>query len=282
MEKPEETIASGSAKEPARQQELPLAVVDGNPISEVPADLYIPPDALEVILEAFEGPLDLLLYLIKRQNLDILDIQVADITRQYMEYINLINELQFELAAEYLVMAAVLTEIKSRMLLPRQQDAQEDETDPRAELIRKLQEYERFKEAAIDINHMPRMNRDFWVASAEAPESDKPRPMPQVELQEMLVELARVLKRAENFASHHVALEPLSTRERMSDILEKVNQANGQFVPFLSLFSVEEGRSGVVVTFIAMMELLKESLLDIVQTEPYSPIHVRIAGVVSV
>ena len=282
MEKPEETIASGSAKEPARQQELPLAVVDGNPISEVPADLYIPPDALEVILEAFEGPLDLLLYLIKRQNLDILDIQVADITRQYMEYINLINELQFELAAEYLVMAAVLTEIKSRMLLPRQEDAQEDETDPRAELIRKLQEYERFKEAAIDINHMPRMNRDFWVASAEAPESDKPRPMPQVELQEMLVELARVLKRAENFASHHVALEPLSTRERMSDILEKVNQANGQFVPFLSLFSIEEGRSGVVVTFIAMMELLKESLLDIVQTEPYSPIHVRIAGVVSV
>ena len=282
MEKPEETIASGSAKEPARQQELPLAVVDGNPISEVPADLYIPPDALEVILEAFEGPLDLLLYLIKRQNLDILDIQVADITRQYMEYINLINELQFELAAEYLVMAAVLTEIKSRMLLPRQEDTQEDETDPRAELIRKLQEYERFKEAAIDINHMPRMNRDFWVASAEAPESDKPRPMPQVELQEMLVELARVLKRAENFASHHVALEPLSTRERMSDILEKVNQANGQFVPFLSLFSVEEGRSGVVVTFIAMMELLKESLLDIVQTEPYSPIHVRIAGVASV
>ena len=282
MEKPEETIASGSAKEPARQQELPLAVVDGNPISEVPADLYIPPDALEVILEAFEGPLDLLLYLIKRQNLDILDIQVADITRQYMEYINLINELQFELAAEYLVMAAVLTEIKSRMLLPRQEDAQEDETDPRAQLIRKLQEYERFKEAAIDINHMPRMNRDFWVASAEAPESDKPRPMPQVELQEMLVELARVLKRAENFSSHRVALEPLSARERMSDILEKVNQANGQFVPFLSLFSIEEGRPGVVVTFIAMMELLKESLLDIVQTEPYSPIHVRISGVVSV
>jgi segregation and condensation protein A len=282
MEKPEETIASGSAKEPARQQELPLAVVDGNPISEVPADLYIPPDALEVILEAFEGPLDLLLYLIKRQNLDILDIQVADITRQYMEYINLINELQFELAAEYLVMAAVLTEIKSRMLLPRQEDAQEDETDPRAQLIRKLQEYERFKEAAIDINHMPRMNRDFWVASAEAPESDKPRPMPQVELQEMLVELARVLKRAENFSSHRVALEPLSARERMSDILEKVNQANGQFVPFLSLFSIEEGRPGVVVTFIAMMELLKESLLDIVQTEPYSPIHVRIAGVASV
>ena len=281
MEKPEETIASGSAKEPARQQELPLAVVDGNPISEVPADLYIPPDALEVILEAFEGPLDLLLYLIKRQNLDILDIQVADITRQYMEYINLINELQFELAAEYLVMAAVLTEIKSRMLLPRQEDAQEDETDPRAQLIRKLQEYERFKEAAIDINHMPRMNRDFWVASAEAPESDKPRPMPQVELQEMLVALARVLKRAENFTSHHVALEPLSTRERMSDILEKVNQASGQFVPFLSLFSIEEGRSGVVVTFIAMMELIKESLLDIVQTEPYSPIHVRVAGAVS-
>ena len=267
--------------EPVRQQELPLAVVDGNPITEVPADLYIPPDALEVILEAFEGPLDLLLYLIKRQNLDILDIRVADITKQYMEYIDLMNELQFELAAEYLVMAAVLTEIKSRMLLPRQEEVEEDEDDPRAQLIRKLQEYERFKEAAMDINDMPRMNRDFWVASAEAPVSDKPRPMPQVELQEMLVELARVLKRAENFTSHHIALEPLSTRERMSDILEKVNQANGQFVPFLTLFSVEEGRSGVVVTFIAMMELIKESLLDIVQTEPYSPIHVRIAGEVS-
>ncbi|HAK51320.1 MAG TPA: segregation/condensation protein A [Gammaproteobacteria bacterium] len=278
MEKPEETVQPNEPKEPIRQQELPLAVVDGNPITEVPADLYIPPDALEVILEAFEGPLDLLLYLIKRQNLDILDIRVADITRQYMEYIDLMGELQFELAAEYLVMAAVLTEIKSRMLLPRQEEAEEDEDDPRAQLIRKLQEYERFKEAAMDINDMPRMNRDFWVASAEAPVSDKPRPMPQVELQEMLVELARVLKRAENFTSHHIALEPLSTRERMSDILEKVNQANGQFVPFLTLFSVEEGRSGVVVTFIAMMELIKESLLDIVQTEPYSPIHVRIAG----
>ena len=281
MEKPEETIVSDSAKELARQQELPLAVVDGNPISEVPADLYIPPDALEVILEAFEGPLDLLLYLIKRQNLDILDIQVADITHQYMEYIDLINELQFELAAEYLVMAAVLTEIKSRMLLPREEEVEEDEVDPRAELIRKLQEYERFKEVAVDINHMPRMNRDFWLGSAEAPVSDKPRPMPQVELQEMLVALARVLKRAENFTSHHVALEPLSTRERMSDILEKVNQASGQFVPFLSLFSIEEGRSGVVVTFIAMMELIKESLLDIVQTEPYSPIHVRVSEAVS-
>ena len=278
MEKPEETVQPNEPKEPIRQQELPLAVVDGNPITEVPADLYIPPDALEVILEAFEGPLDLLLYLIKRQNLDILDIRVADITRQYMEYIDLMGELQFELAAEYLVMAAVLTEIKSRMLLPRQEEAEEDEDDPLAQLIRKLQEYERFKEAAMDINDMPRMNRDFWVASAEAPVSDKPRPMPQVELQEMLVELARVLKRAENFTSHHIALEPLSTRERMSDILEKVNQANGQFVPFLTLFSVEEGRSGVVVTFIAMMELIKESLLDIVQTEPYSPIHVRIAG----
>ena len=281
MEKPEETIVLDSAKELARQQELPLAVVDGNPISEVPADLYIPPDALEVILEAFEGPLDLLLYLIKRQNLDILDIQVADITHQYMEYIDLINELQFELAAEYLVMAAVLTEIKSRMLLPREEEVEEDEVDPRAELIRKLQEYERFKEVAVDINHMPRMNRDFWLGSAEAPVSDKPRPMPQVELQEMLVALARVLKRAENFTSHHVALEPLSTRERMSDILEKVNQASGQFVPFLSLFSIEEGRSGVVVTFIAMMELIKESLLDIVQTEPYSPIHVRVSEAVS-
>ena len=262
--------------EALRQQELPFAVVAGEPMTDVPTDLYIPPDALEVILEAFEGPLDLLLYLIRRQNLDILEIKVADVTQQYMDYIELMGELQFELAAEYLVMAALLTEIKSRMLLPRQEDDEQEEDDPRAELIRRLQEYERFKEAAQDINAVPRVNRDFWVAGADAPESDKPRLLPEVQLQEMLIELSRVLKRAENFTNHHIALEPLSTRERMSDVLESVNRAGDQFIPFMSLFTPEEGRAGVVVTFLAVMELVKESLLEIVQTDPFAPIHVKV------
>jgi segregation and condensation protein A len=262
--------------EPLRQQELPFAVVAGEPMTDVPTDLYIPPDALEVILEAFEGPLDLLLYLIRRQNLDILEIRVADVTQQYMDYIELMDELQFELAAEYLVMAALLTEIKSRMLLPRQEEDEQEEDDPRAELIRRLQEYERFKEAAQDINAVPRVNRDFWVAGADAPETDKPRPLPEVQLQEMLIELSRVLKRAENFTSHQIALEPLSTRERMSDILESVNRSGDQFLPFMSLFTPEEGRAGIIVTFLAVMELVKESLLEIIQTEPFAPIHVKV------
>jgi len=265
----------------AHQEEMPFAIVDGRPMTQLPLDLYIPPDALEVILEAFEGPLDLLLYLIRRQNLNILDIKVAEITRQYMEYIDMMKELQFELAAEYLVMAAVLAEIKSRMLLPRQSEEEQDEDDPRAELIRKLQEYERFKQAAMDIDSLDRMNRDYWVASASAPAIDKPKPLPDVQLQEMLVVLSRVLKRAERFASHHISMEPLSTRERMSSILDRVHNSGGQFVPFVSLFTTAEGRAGVIVTFLAVMELIKESLIEIVQREPYSPIHVK-AGTSSV
>ncbi|MCB1693675.1 MAG: segregation/condensation protein A [Pseudomonadales bacterium] len=261
-----------------RQEEMPFAIVEGRPMTQLPLDLYIPPDALEVILEAFEGPLDLLLYLIKRQNLDILDIRVAEITRQYMEYIDLMKELQFELAAEYLVMAAVLAEIKSRMLLPRQADGEEDEDDPRAELIRKLQEYERFKQAAIDIDALSRNEREFWVGSADVPKIEKPKPLPDVHLQEMLIVLAKVLKRAEQFASHHVKLEPLSTRQRMSSILDRVHNARDQFVPFASLFEVTEGRAGVIVTFLAMMELIKESLLEIVQSGPFAPIHVKARG----
>ncbi len=263
------------------QTEMPFAVVEGTPMTQLPLDLYIPPDALEVILEAFEGPLDLLLYLIKRQNLDILDIQVSEITRQYIEYIDLMKELQFELAAEYLVMAAVLAEIKSRMLLPRSEEDEEDEDDPRAELIRRLQEYERFKEAAVNIDEMPRLNRNFWVAMAEAPDTKIARPLPDVQLQDLLIELSRVLKRAENFSSHHISLEPLSTRERMSQILDSVSRtalsatAGERFVPFASLFTVEEGRSGVIVTFIAVMELIKEGLVEIVQSEPFAPIHVK-------
>jgi segregation and condensation protein A len=257
------------------QAEMPFAVVEGKPVSQLPLDLYIPPDALEVILEAFEGPLDLLLYLIRRQNLDILEIKVAEITEQYMEYIDLMDDLHFELAAEYLVMAAVLAEIKSRMLLPRQSEDDLDEEDPRAELVRRLQEYERFKEAALNVDELPRLNRDFWLAVADAPKLEKARPLPEVELQDLLIELSRVLKRAENFSSHHINLEPLSTRERMTQILESVSGRGDQFTPFSSLFTVEEGRSGVIVTFIAVMELIKESLIEIVQSEPYAPIHVK-------
>ena len=254
---------------------MPFAIVEGRPVAQVPMDLYIPPDALEVILEAFEGPLDLLLYLIKRQNLDILEIKVAEITQQYMDYIDLMEDIQLELAAEYLVMAAVLAEIKSRMLLPRQSELEEEEDDPRAELIRRLQEYERFKDAAMDIDAMKRANRDFWLASADAPSIERQKPLPDVRLQEMLLVLARVLKRAESYASHRVQLEPLSMRERMSRILDQVQQAGDQFVPFVALFTIEEGRSGVIVTFLAVMELLKELSLEIVQAEPFAPIHIK-------
>jgi segregation and condensation protein A len=262
---------------PERQSELPLALVDGKPFTKMPGDLYIPPDALEVFLEAFEGPLDLLLYLIKRQNLDILNIQVADITAQYMQYIDLMKDLQFELAAEYLVMAAMLAEIKSRMLLPRQTEQEEDESDPRAELIRRLQEYERFKSAAIAVDELPRSNRDFWIAKADTPASEKQKPLPEVQLQEMLVVLAGVLKRSDSYASHHIRLEPLSTRERMSQILQRIQNKGDSFLSFISLFDSEEGRSGLIVTFIASLELIKESRIELVQTEPFAPIHVRVA-----
>ncbi len=263
------------AETTSRQGEMPFAIVEGKPMSQLPLDLYIPPDALEVFLEAFEGPLDLLLYLIRKQNLDILEIKVAEITRQYMEYIDLMSDLQFELAAEYLVMAAVLAEIKSRMLLPRQSEGDEDEDDPRAELVRRLQEYERFKTAALDIDDIPRMNRDYWVAAADAPVMNKEKPLPEIQLKEMLLVLAKVLKRAESYGHHQIQLEPLSTRERMSHILDSVSKAGDQFVPFISLFDLEEGRKGLIVTFIALMELIKESLVEIVQSEPFAPIHVK-------
>ncbi|MFT4633369.1 MAG: segregation and condensation protein A [Candidatus Pseudothioglobus sp.] len=274
VEETQPASATG-ASDGARQSEMPFAMVDGKPMTSMPMDLYIPPDALEVFLEAFEGPLDLLLYLIKRQNLDILDIKVAEITRQYMDYIGLMTGTQFELAAEYLVMAAVLAEIKSRMLLPRQVDAEAEEDDPRAELIRRLQEYERFKQAAMDVDGLKRMHRDFWVASADVPMVEREKAQPEVDLREMLLALAKVLKRAENFTSHRIAPETLSTRERMSAILDQVQQAGDQFVAFSALFDAEEGRGGVVVTFLAVMELIKESLLEIVQTEAFAPIHVK-------
>ncbi len=256
-----------------QQGEMPFAIVMGQEMTELPKDLYIPPQALEVILEAFEGPLDLLLYLIRRQNLDILDIGVAEITNQYMQYVELMDAMQFELAAEYLLMAAMLAEIKSRMLLPRSSEVEEDEDDPRANLIRRLQEYERFKQAAEEIDALPRVERDTWVAKVEPPDLKRDRPLPDLEMRELLVALGEVLKRADMYESHQIQRESLSTRERMSDVLEVLRASN--FVPFVSLFKAEEGRLGVVVTFLAIMELIKESLVEIVQTEAFGPIHVK-------
>ena len=258
------------------QVEMPFAVVDGEPMTQLPQDLYIPPHALEVFLEAFEGPLDLLLYLIKRQNLDVLNIPIAQITHQYMKYIEVMRELQLELAAEYLVMAAMLAEIKSRMLLPRPVSQGDEEEDPRAELVRRLQEYERYKQAAEDIDELPRMERDVFQASAEMCERKVVRIQPNVELKDLLASLQDVLARAEMFAHHHVQRERLSVRQRMSDILSGLTPDS--FVDFSRLFKPEEGRLGVVVTFIALLELIRESLVDLVQSEPFAPIHVKAKG----
>lgn len=256
------------------QSEMPFAMVYGKAYTNIPKDLYIPPDALEVFLEAFEGPLDLLLYLIRRQNIDILEIDVSEITSQYVAYVEIMDAMQFELAAEYLVMAAMLAEIKSRMLLPRSEiiDEEEDE-DPRATLIRRLQEYERFKQAAEDIEELPRQHRDFHVGQAKAPDRNLTRPDPDVDLKELLLALSEVLRRADMFISHHVERERLSTRERMGQVLDRLK--GKQFVPFVSLFVVSEGRLGVVVTFLAVLELMKESLVEIVQSEEFGPIHVK-------
>jgi segregation and condensation protein A len=271
------TEAPLAEREPGPQQgELPFAVVQGEAITTLPHDLYIPPDALEVFLEAFEGPLDLLLYLIKRQNLDVLDIPIAEITRQYMEYIELMRDLRLELAAEYLVMAAMLAEIKSRMLLPRPVEAEGDEEDPRAELVRRLQEYERFKQAAEDMDVLPRLERDIFPASAEVTDRRVVKIEPEVNLKELLLAFKDVLTRAELFSHHQVQLEPLSVRERMSLVLGAVRA--DQFTPFGALFDVEEGRMGVVVTLLAILELIKESLLELVQAEPFGPIHVKAAA----
>ena len=258
---------------PPKQAEMPFAVIEGEPLTELPRDLYIPPQALEVFLEAFEGPLDLLLYLIRRQNLNILDIPIAEITRQYMEYIEVMQELELELAGEYLLMAAMLAEIKSRMLLPRTHREQEEEEHPRAELVRRLQEYERFKKAAEDIDALQRLERDAWIATAEVTERKVVRLVPQVTLQEMLVAFKEVLARSAMFAHHHVQRERLSVRERMSEILASLRASS--FGEFIKLFRPEEGRMGVTVTFIAILELAREGLLEIVQADAYAPIHVR-------
>jgi segregation and condensation protein A len=261
--------------EQPQQEEMPFAVVQGAPVTTLPKDLYIPPDALEVFLEAFEGPLDLLLYLIRRQNLEVLDIPIAEITRQYMEYIELMKELRLELAAEYLVMAAMLAEIKSRMLLPRPQEAEEDEEDPRAELVRRLQEYERFKQAAEDLDALPQLGRDVLAAQVEVADKKVARPEPSVSLEEILLAFKDVLARAEMFSHHHIQREPLSVRERMSRVLGDLS--TDKFSEFTALFAVEEGRMGVVVTFLALLELIKESLIELIQSEPFGPIYVKAA-----
>jgi len=256
-----------------QQQEMPLALVRGQPVLQMPQDLYIPPDALEVILEAFEGPLDLLLYLIRRQNLDILDIPIAEITRQYVEYIELMHELRLELAADYLVMAAMLAEIKSRLLLPRPPLEEGIEDDPRAELVRRLQEYERFKKAAEEIEAMPRQDRDFSVASAFVVDRNVIRLPPPVELRELLLALKDVLKRAELTGRHAIQREALSVRNRMSDVLKALG--DGEFHPFERLFNASEGRLGIIVTFLALLELAKEHLIELMQSEPLAPIYLK-------
>lgn len=252
----------------------PFATVLGRQWLELPHDLYIPPDALEIFLDAFEGPLDFLLYLIKKQNLDILDIPISKITEQYLEYIRLMEGLRFELAAEYLVMAATLAEIKSRMLLPQPPSIDGEESDPRAELVRRLQEYERYKKAAEHIDQLPRMERDTVKAYVHLPDLPQQRQWPNVELKELLLAFQEVLKRASLMKTHLIRLEPLSVRERMSLILNVLGQ-DGKLVVFQQLFTLTEGRAGVVVSFLAVLELLRNSAIEMVQAEPFSTIYLR-------
>lgn len=258
----------------ARQAEA-LGRLYDEPIVELPEDLYIPPEALRVFLEAFEGPLDLLLYLIRRHNLDILNVDVAAITHQYIAYIELMSSLEIELAGEYLLMAATLAEIKSRSLLPRPpKDGDDDEEeDPRAELIRRLQAYERLKQAAETLGELPRLGRDWFPARAALPPLESRVVHPDVELNELLSALADIMRRAELNQSHQISREALSTRERMLAIMERLEHQ--RYTPFEALFCLEEGRAGVVVTFMAILELAKEAMIEIVQNAPLSPIHVR-------
>jgi len=251
----------------------PIAMVDGEAVVELPQDLYIPPDALEIFLDTFEGPLDLLLYLIKKQNLDILNIPIADITEQYMQYIGLMETMRFELAAEYLLMAAMLAEIKSRMLLPRVDEDGDDEADPRAELIRRLQDYERIKEGAENLDILPRMLRENFQLAVVPPVIERETPLPDITLQELLLAFRDVAQRARLAEHHNIGRELLSVRARMTAVLSSLRV--GQFCEFSTLFNPEEGRLGVVVTFLAMLELCKEGLVDVVQSEPYAPIYLK-------
>ncbi len=259
-----------------QQEEMPFALVMGTPLTTPPKDLYIPPDALEVFLEAFEGPLDLLLYLIKRQNLDILDIPIARITEQYMTYIEMMQGMKLELAAEYLLMAAMLAEIKSRMLLPRPPSIAQEEADPRAELVRRLQEYERYKRAAEEIDLMPRLERELSRVVVTFEGRQTRTTPPTISLEAVLASFRDVLRRANLFSEHHVQREPLSVRERMSVVLERTPR--DRFIAFFELFSIEEGKAGVVVTLLAILELLRQHLIEIAQNDETAPIYVKLAA----
>ena len=257
------------------QQKLPLAFLHGKAVVDKPEDLYIPPDALEVILETFEGPLDLLLYLIKKHKLDVLELSIFSITEQYVKYVEMMSEFQLELAGEYLVMAALLAQIKSRLLLPVHEELEEEE-DPRAELIKRLQEYEQFKKAAENIDTLPRVGRDIFIANATFPElEEKNQPLPELAIKDLLLALSDVMARAKTFEHHLISAETLSTRERMSLILHTLSQAKAP-VAFTQLFTFEEGRSGVVVSFIAMLELIKEGLIACLQVESDSQVYVSL------
>ncbi|MCK4609276.1 MAG: segregation/condensation protein A [Gammaproteobacteria bacterium] len=251
------------------------ATIKGEPVTALPKDLYIPPEALKVFLEAFEGPLDLLLYMIKKQNLDVLDIPIAEITKQYMEYVEIMKDVHLELAAEYMVMAVMLAEIKSRMLLPKPV-ADESEDDPRAELVRRLQEYERFKQAAEDLDKMPRINRDIFLAGAEMPDIEIKKPLPEVDIQDLCFALKDILQRAEMYEHHQIEREILSTRARMVQIL--VDLPADKFVNFEALFTLEEGRAGVIVTFTAVLELIRQTVIEMVQAEAFGQIHIKKIG----
>lgn len=268
----EDTIAS-SARSPGGS--LWACRVHGDALTELPADLYIPPDALEIFLESFEGPLDLLLYLIRKQNLDILTIPIAEITRQYMAYIEVMRALRLELAGEYLVMAAMLAEIKSRMLLPRPSAVETEEEDPRSALIRQLLEYERFKTAAERLDAMPRHERDLFAVQVDCKELPA-QPIPAPELGDLLMALTGVLRRSSLMAQHRIASETLSVREFMARILERLSDLH--FVPFVTLLSLQEGRAGVVAAFLAILELSKAGMLEWGQSEAFGVIHVRRAG----
>ena len=254
------------------------AVVMGEVMDQVPKDLFIPPDALQVVLEAFEGPLDLLLYLIRKQNLDIANIPVAEITAQYMSYVEMMRRANLDLAAEYLVMAATLAEIKSRILLPRPKATEEDEEDPRLALVRQLQQYERFREAANDLEDRPRVDRDVFIATAKNDDPNPPKVEAKVTLQQLTRAFQSVLERAHVNQLHQITRETMSMRERMTDILKRLNDSSSDFLRIEELFTIQEGRMGLVVTFIALLELCRDDMLVVVQNEAFSDIHIKRAA----
>ncbi len=260
-------------QQPMLDLALPLAKIRGEPMTEMPADLYIPPEALSVFLEAFEGPLDLLLYLIRRHSLDILDIPMADLTRQYMEYVEMMRTTQLELAAEYLLMAAVLIEIKSRMLLPRpkRQDEAEPE-DPRAELVRRLLEYERMKKGAQAIGEAPVAGRDYSLVEVYIEEVAER--LPDVFVPDLSEAWRSILARAKLTRHHRISREELSVRSHMSRILRGL--APGNFVEFTQLFEPEKGMPLLVVSFLAVLELAREALIELTQKSPFEPIYVKL------